>query len=67
MTVPHRQTSFKGVNMFKQLAVVTMMVSFLVGCNTIHGVGKDIERGGEKLQNASEKAQDKLHEETPSK
>ena len=53
--------------MFKQLAVVTMMVSFLMGCNTIHGVGKDIERGGEKLQNASEKAQDKLHEETPSK
>ena len=28
----------------------------LAGCNTISGAGKDIERGGEKLQDASLKA-----------
>lgn len=28
----------------------------LAGCNTIAGAGKDIERGGEKLQGAAEKA-----------
>lgn len=25
------------------------------GCNTISGMGKDVERGGEKVQNAAEK------------
>lgn len=25
----------------------------LSACNTMHGLGKDIERGGEKIQNAS--------------
>src|SRR4051812_22447136 len=28
----------------------------LAGCNTISGAGKDIERGGEKIQDASLKA-----------
>jgi len=28
----------------------------LAACNTIQGAGKDIERGGEKLQGAAEKA-----------
>jgi predicted small secreted protein len=27
----------------------------LSGCNTVNGAGKDIERGGEKLQDASGK------------
>ncbi|MBC7512917.1 MAG: entericidin A/B family lipoprotein [Herminiimonas sp.] len=27
----------------------------LSGCNTMSGMGKDIERGGEKVQNASGK------------
>ena len=25
-----------------------------VGCNTVHGVGQDIERGGEKTQDAAD-------------
>lgn len=29
------------------------LVMILSGCNTMHGLGKDIERGGEKIQNAS--------------
>jgi predicted small secreted protein len=28
----------------------------LGGCNTMQGLGQDIERGGEKLQGAAEKA-----------
>lgn len=27
-------------------------VLFVTGCNTVRGVGKDIERGGEKIQRA---------------
>jgi entericidin B len=33
-------------------AVVALM---LAACNTIEGAGKDIERGGEKIQGAAEK------------
>ncbi len=33
-------------------AAVLMM---LAGCNTIQGAGKDIERGGEKMQGAAER------------
>ncbi len=28
---------------------------FLVGCNTVQGLGKDIQRGGEKLERAVDK------------
>lgn len=34
-------------------AALAMFV--LAGCNTVSGVGKDIERGGEKLQNEAAK------------
>lgn len=37
----------------KRLAILLTMACFLgifSGCNTIAGVGKDLERGGEKLQ-----------------
>ncbi len=27
----------------------------LTGCNTMNGLGKDVERGGEKVQDASKK------------
>lgn len=26
------------------------LISLLAACNTMHGLGRDIERGGEKLQ-----------------
>lgn len=32
------------------LATALLLSSLLVGCNTMHGAGKDIERGGEKIQ-----------------
>ena len=38
--------------MKKLLAILTLMFTAVVisGCNTVEGMGKDIERGGEKLQ-----------------
>lgn len=35
-----------------------LMIGVLTGCNTMQGLGKDIERGGEKLQNSSKNVQD---------
>jgi predicted small secreted protein len=34
------------------------MFGALSGCNTMQGLGKDIERGGEKLQNSAKDVQD---------
>jgi predicted small secreted protein len=40
--------------------LLTMMalvawIALLAGCNTMHGLGTDIERGGEKIQDKSGK------------
>jgi entericidin B len=29
------------------------MAVLVLGCNTIHGIGKDLERGGEAIQKAA--------------
>ena len=42
--------------MIRELFAVLMAVWLLAGCNTMSGVGKDIERGGEKLQGSAERA-----------
>jgi len=41
--------------MIRGLLAVLMTAFFLAGCNTMSGVGKDIERGGEKLQGSAER------------
>jgi predicted small secreted protein len=43
----------------KRLAAVFLMLIYttLVGCNTMHGLGKDIERGGEKLRGEAREQQ----------
>lgn len=41
--------------MFRKLLMLTVLAGFLAGCNTMQGVGKDVERGGEKLQGAAER------------
>jgi len=41
--------------MRKLSAVVLLGYVILAGCNTMAGAGKDIERGGEKIQNSAEK------------
>ena len=37
-----------------------LMLGSLAGCNTMQGLGKDIERGGEKLQGTSKSTQEKM-------
>jgi len=38
------------------IAICTVTAAVLLaGCNTMSGLGKDIERGGEKLQNSAER------------
>jgi len=42
--------------MFKRILAALMLLGMLgtiAGCNTMHGLGTDIERGGEKLQEKS--------------
>jgi len=38
--------------------VAVMFASF--GCNTVHGLGQDIERGGEKTQDAADAVKRRL-------
>lgn len=35
---------------------ILMFAVGLAGCNTMQGFGKDVEKGGEKVQGAAEKA-----------
>lgn len=46
--------------MKKLIAVFALAGIFLGGCNTIAGAGKDIERGGEKLQGTAEQTKQKM-------
>ncbi len=43
--------------MFQKILTVLMLSAVLAGCNTMGGLGKDIERGGEKMQDSSKDAQ----------
>ena len=46
--------------MKKLFAVMgVLMVIGLTGCNTMRGMGKDVERGGEKVQESATKQQSK--------
>jgi entericidin B len=41
--------------MFRTIMAVVLLAFFATGCNTMAGAGKDIERGGEKVQGAAER------------
>jgi predicted small secreted protein len=41
--------------MFRTLMAALLIAFFAAGCNTMAGAGKDIERGGEKIQGAAER------------
>jgi predicted small secreted protein len=43
--------------MFKKLIAMLMVACFatLAGCNTMSGLGKDVQKGGEKLEDSAEK------------
>jgi len=46
------------VNVVRAVAL-TLAVAFAASaCNTIQGAGKDIERGGQKIERAADKAKD---------
>ncbi|MFN6960879.1 MAG: entericidin A/B family lipoprotein [Rhodocyclaceae bacterium] len=36
----------------KKLLGMFALLAFLTGCNTVQGIGKDIEKGGEAIQRA---------------
>lgn len=42
------------------VAILLATATILAGCNTVQGVGKDVEVVGEKTQEAAQKASDKL-------
>jgi predicted small secreted protein len=47
--------------MKKLIALLLLLVmGVLAGCNTMEGMGKDIERGGEKLQGTAQDTKEKL-------
>ena len=52
--------------MLKNVVAVLMMLgilgsfSVLSGCNTVAGAGKDIERGGQKIQGEAKEVQQKM-------
>ncbi len=41
----------------KRIVSLLLVLSFglVAGCNTVNGAGKDIERGGEKIQGAAQR------------
>lgn len=41
--------------MFRTLLALALVAFFAVGCNTMQGAGKDIERAGEKIQGSAER------------
>ena len=41
--------------MFRTFIAMILIGFFAAGCNTMSGAGKDIERGGEKIQGAAER------------
>jgi entericidin B len=45
------------MNMVKKIALLCILIVCcitLFGCNTMHGAGKDIEKGGKAIQKAAE-------------
>ena len=48
--------------MKKLVAVLALLFAagLMTGCNTIEGAGKDIERGGEKVQGAAKDVKQKM-------
>jgi predicted small secreted protein len=46
--------------MIKRIVGLLCLAAFLGGCNTMAGAGKDIERGGEKLQDQARDTQQKM-------
>jgi predicted small secreted protein len=49
------------VSMKKLLALYLLLaIGALAGCNTMEGMGKDIERGGEKMQDGAKDTKERM-------
>jgi entericidin B len=46
--------------MHKTLIAMLVVAGLIAGCNTMQGAGKDIERGGEKMQGTAKDVQKKM-------
>ena len=46
--------------MLKRIVGVILLGITLAGCNTMAGFGRDVERGGEKLQNQARETQQEM-------
>ena len=46
--------------MLKRIVGLILLGITLAGCNTMSGMGRDIERGGEKLQDQAKETQRKM-------
>ena len=47
--------------MFKRIVGLILLGITLAGCNTMAGFGRDVERGGEKLQSQARETQSEMH------
>jgi predicted small secreted protein len=43
--------------MLKRMIGLVLLAMTLAGCNTIAGAGRDVERGGEKIQDQARETQ----------
>lgn len=50
----------KGNTMKTMIAMLLASAFVLTGCNTVAGAGKDMERGGEKVQDTAKDVQKKM-------
>jgi len=53
---------YRGIVMLKKLLFCFAALSTvtLIGCNTVQGAGKDIERGGQKVQEEAKEVKQKM-------
>lgn len=48
--------------MTKRIVALMLLGIALAGCNTMAGMGRDIERGGEKLQSEARETQQEMRQ-----
>lgn len=44
----------KSITRLAAVILLGLILAFVTGCNTIEGAGEDIERGGERIQEAAD-------------
>ena len=54
------RTAHKGIEMKKLIALLALGCAVLAGCKTMAGMGKDIQTGGQKLENAADNTKQKM-------